>query len=162
MPRARIAIHVDERPGVPVPVELVRDGVREVLATEPARPGAPADAPPGEVSVAFVDDEAIRTLNRRFLDRDRPTDVLAFGLHGEGEPPVGDVYVGLEQARRQADEREIALDEELLRLAIHGTLHVLGHDHPEGPERADSEMFRRQESLVRRVVARRPGPERPT
>lgn len=160
MPYARIAIHVDEEAGVAVPVELVRAGVREVLATEEAAGEVGGEAPYGELSVTFLDDEGVRELHRRYLDRDRPTDVLSFALHDEGEPVVGDVYVGVEQARRQADEGGVPLDEELLRLAIHGTLHVLGHDHPEGPERTESVMFRRQEALVRRVLAKHGGRER--
>lgn len=160
MPRAGIAIHVDESAGVAVPVELVRAGVREALATGEAAPGD--DGPAGELSVTFLDDEGVRELHCRYLDRDRPTDVLSFALHDEGEPVVGDVYVGLEQARRQADEGGVPLDEELLRLAVHGTLHVLGHDHPEGPERTESDMFRRQEALVRRVLAEHGGRERPS
>lgn len=155
----RIAVHVDERPGVSVPVELVRSGVRAAFAAEgpAAHRGGHGDdraaAAGAAISLAFLDDAGIRELHRRYLDRDRPTDVLAFGLHDEGEPVVGDVYVGLEQARRQADEGGVPLEEELLRLAIHGTLHVLGHEHPAGPERVESEMFRRQEALVRRVLA---------
>jgi probable rRNA maturation factor len=65
---------------------------------------------------------------------------------------LGDIYVGYDQATRQAEEAGVPLPEELARLAIHGTLHVLGHDHPEGPERLESAMFRLQEQLVRRVM----------
>lgn len=109
----------------------------------------------GEVSLALLDDEAIRELNARHLDHDRPTDVLAFALWEEGEPVVGDVYVGFEQARRQAAEAGVDLDEELVRLAVHGTLHVLGWDHPEEAEaRDDSPMYRRQEALVARLRER--------
>jgi probable rRNA maturation factor len=108
----------------------------------------------GEVSITFLDDDGIRELNRRYLGRDRVTDVIAFPLSGEGSAGiVGDVYVGLSQARRQADALGVPLDEELVRLAIHGTLHVLGHDHPEGEDRESSELFRLQEELVRRVTA---------
>ena len=106
----------------------------------------------GEVSLALLDDGGIRELNARHLGHDRPTDVLAFALWGEGEPVVGDVYVGVEQARRQAAEAGVDPDEELVRLAVHGTLHVLGWDHPEAAEaRADSPMYRRQEALVARL-----------
>jgi probable rRNA maturation factor len=102
-----------------------------------------------EVSVALLDDEGIRALNRTYLDHDRPTDVLAFSLGDE--ETLGDVYVGFEQARIQAAEHAVPLDEELVRLAIHGTLHVVGHDHPDGPERVRSPMFALQERLVREV-----------
>jgi probable rRNA maturation factor len=112
------------------------------------QPDAPSTA---EISVALMDDPSIAALNERFLGRQGPTDVLAFSL-GDAVDVVGDVYVGFEQASRQAAELGISLAEELVRLAIHGTLHVLGHDHPEDEERDASAMFALQEHLVRRAM----------
>ena len=106
----------------------------------------------GEISLALLDDQAIRELNRTYLGLDRPTDVIAFALHEEGESLLGDIYVGHEQAVRQAGEMAIPLIEELVRLAIHGTLHVLGHGHPETDARFESEMFRLQERLLRELL----------
>lgn len=100
-----------------------------------------------EISLALLGDDDIRELNQRFLGHDRPTDVIAFTL-GEDAERVGDVYVGVDQARRQAAELGVPVDQELVRLAVHGTLHVLGHDHPEGEERYDSPMFVLQERIV--------------
>lgn len=105
-----------------------------------------------EISVTLLDDNAIRELNREYLDHDYPTDVLAFALHDEGEPFLGDVYLGLEHARRQARELELSLAEEMARLAIHGTLHVLGYDHPVGNDRESSELFRKQETILRSLL----------
>ena len=103
-----------------------------------------------EISLTLLDDDGITELNRQYLSKDRPTDVIAFTLGG-GDTVLGDIYVGLDQARRQADDLGLSLDEELVRLAVHGTLHVLGHDHPEGPERTESPMFALQEELVRQL-----------
>lgn len=106
-----------------------------------------------EISVALLGDAAIRALNREHLRHDRATDVISFALHGEGEPPLGDVYIGVDQARRQAAEAGVAEGEELVRLAVHGTLHVLGWDHPEDADaRLGSRMWRRQEHLVAEVM----------
>jgi probable rRNA maturation factor len=105
----------------------------------------------GEVSVTLLSDVGIQRINRTYLDRDRPTDVIAFSL-GDDDALLGDVYIGAEQALRQADELGIEPSEELVRLTVHGLLHVLGHDHPEGPERIDSPMFLRQEVLVREIL----------
>lgn len=104
-----------------------------------------------EVSLALMDDAGITALNRDYLGKDRPTDVIAFSL-GTDEAPLGDVYVGFEQASRQAVDHGVPLREELVRLAVHGTLHVLGHDHPDGDERLMSPMFVAQERLVRTVL----------
>lgn len=105
-----------------------------------------------EVSLALLADPEMQELNRRYLDKEHPTDVLAFSL-GDGDEVIGDVYVGVDQAARQAADLGLALEEELVRLAVHGTLHVLGHDHPEGPEREQCPMFRLQEQLVERLRA---------
>lgn len=125
------------------PFELIEEAVRRTLVAE----GKSA----AEVSVALLGDEKIRGLNRVYLGKDEPTDVLAFSLSDESET-VGDVYVGFEQAERQARELGIPLSEELARLAIHGTLHVLGHEHPEGTDRDASPMFRLQERLLEELL----------
>ena len=98
-------------------------------------------------------------MNRGYLGRDRPTDVISFTLHGPDEPLLGDVYIGFDQAVRQAASEEVGVREELARLAIHGTLHVLGYDHPADETRVASAMFRRQEELVGELFARGGGPE---
>ncbi len=108
--------------------------------------------PSAEISVTLLDDDVIRALNHEYLDRDHVTDVLSFSLHDEGDPVLADVYIGYEQAIRQASELGVDANEELVRLAIHGTLHALGYDHPE-TDRARSPLFLKQESLVARVLA---------
>lgn len=105
----------------------------------------------GEISLTLVDDAEIARLNREYLGRDSATDVIAFSL-GEDDAPLGDIYVCVDQAKRQAKQHGVSLDEELVRLAVHGTLHVLGHDHPEGSDRLASPMFQVQERLVKEVL----------
>lgn len=116
-------------------------------------PGGPAD----EVSVTCLPAEEIREMNRSHLSRDRPTDVIAFEL-GRRPALLGDVYVCPEVARDEAGERGISPSEEVLRLVIHGVLHVLGWEHPEGASREESEMFRVQEELLRQVLSGQEGP----
>ena len=101
----------------------------------------------GELSITLLDDAGMAALNQEWKGRAGPTDVLAFPLHGEGEALVGDVYVGVERAVAQADELDEPAPRELARLAIHGTLHVLGWDHPEDG-REESEMWRHQERIL--------------
>lgn len=104
-----------------------------------------------ELSIAFLPPESMRALNRDYHGVDDLTDVLAFGL-GE-DPLVGDIYISPEAA--EASARELGLDprEEVLRLLIHGVLHLLGHDHPEGEARYASPMFELQEQLLARLLA---------
>ncbi len=123
---------------------LVRRAARAVLDAEAA-----AEL---ELSLTLLDDDAIRTLNRDWLGRDRPTDVIAFALGAGDAEPLGDVYIGVERAVEQAREAGVPVREELVRLVVHGTLHVLGYDHDEGAERMAGEMWRRQEALVERIV----------
>jgi probable rRNA maturation factor len=138
--RAPLVVQVAQEEDWRLPKALLEAGVRAVMARE--------EVGEGEVSLTFLGDPSMRSLNLEYLREDRPTDVIAFALHEPGDPPLGDVYVGFEQARRQAEELGIDLDEELLRLAIHGTLHVLGFEHPEEGDRSGCEMYRRQEEIL--------------
>ena len=106
----------------------------------------------GEISLTLLDDDSIRELNRTYLGKDAPTDVISFALHEGDEAVLGDVYVGYEQAAIQAVEVGISVEEELARLSIHGTLHVLGYDHPDSEARFSSEMFVLQERLVQKLL----------
>ena len=140
--------------GVRLPLDLgrVEELVRHVLAAEEVRVA--------EISIAFLGDEEIATLNEGYLAHAGATDVISFALHGEGERPLGDIYVGAEQAARQAAELGVSVQEELLRLAVHGTLHVLGYDHPAEEDRVDSPMYRRQEELLASFLDRLRASER--
>lgn len=142
---AELTVHVNAPGRGEVPRALVERAVQTVLREEEVRVA--------EISVTFLDDEGIREMNARYLERDRVTDVIAFALHEQGEAPLGDVYVGAEQGARQATDAGVGLEEELVRLAVHGVLHVLGYDHPEDAgAREASDHFRRQEEIVRRVT----------
>jgi len=109
----------------------------------------------GEISVTLLGDHEIQELNLSYLSVDSPTDVIAFSLYGPEEAVVGDIYIGYQRAMIEAVEREIPIEVELVRLVIHGTLHVLGHDHPDTNERHRSDMFLLQESLVKELINRR-------
>lgn len=99
------------------------------------------------VSVTFLSGPAMRGLNRRTFGRDRATDVIAFPLAHPGRV-VGDIYICPSVARRGAEAAGIAPREELLRLVVHGTLHVLGYEHPADDGRETSAMWRCQERYV--------------
>jgi probable rRNA maturation factor len=108
------------------------------------------------ISVAFVSRRAMAGLNRKHLGHAGPTDVISFGLTRVDRkvPVIGDIYISPDVARAQAREHGVGIREELARLAVHGTLHVLGHEHPEGGERTESSMWRRQEALLAKALRR--------
>ena len=140
-----VEVSVGEGIAPPVEPERVEAAVRHVLREE--------GVDEAEVSVALMNDAAIAAMNEEYLDHEGPTDVITFAMHEGDEPPLGDIYVGVEQAVRQAAEFGATPAEEVLRLAVHGALHVLGYEHPEGAERVGSEMFIRQEELLRSFLA---------
>jgi len=104
------------------------------------------------ISIALVGNATIRRLNGRYLARPRLTDVIAFSLPGDAGVVAGDVYVAPRVAEAAAAQLGIAVREEVLRLVVHGVLHVLGYDHPAGPGRMRSAMWRRQEALLLRAL----------
>jgi probable rRNA maturation factor len=118
------------------------------------------------VELTLLDAAAMRRLNRRVTGRPALTDVLAFTLPQPDGTLLGDVYICPAAATRWVENghrapggvgragRADRVGEELVRLAVHGTLHVLGYDHPEGPGRTRSAMWRRQERYVRRLHGR--------
>ena len=104
------------------------------------------------ISVTFVGRDTMRRLNAEHKQHDYPTDVLTFSLTDPSGRVAGDVYICPWVARREARTRAIPLREELIRLIVHGTLHALGRDHPEGSARTRSAMWRRQERYVETLV----------
>lgn len=113
-------------PGRRVPAGPVLRAAAGLLAAE----GVPRRQ---AVNVIFLDDGAIRRLNRRFRRKDRPTDVLTFPFH---DPDfLGEVYVSLDRARCQAREYGKTFSQELWLLVSHGLLHLCGYDDDAPAER---------------------------
>lgn len=83
-----------------------------------------------ELSLCIIDDDGIRALNKRYRNKDKPTDVLSFCM--DDEVMLGDVVISIERARAHAEEAGCGLDEEMARLVIHGVLHLVGFDHVKG------------------------------
>lgn len=124
----------------PLPAERVRQVVAAVLRGERRR---------AELSVTFLGRDAMRRLNASALGRHHPTDVIAFALPSPAGKLMGDIYICPWVAARSARRHRVPLRQELVRLVVHGTLHVLGWDHPdEADARVASPMWARQESYV--------------
>jgi probable rRNA maturation factor len=96
-----------------------------------------------EISLAFVDNETIHRLNKRYLDHDEPTDVLSFPLsEPNARKLAGELVIGAEVAQAQATERGHDVQAELALYVIHGLLHLCGHDdHSE----KDAQLMRERE-----------------
>ncbi len=100
----------------------------------------------------IVDDEEIRTINRDYLDRDRPTNVISFAMQegeGAGLNPelLGDVVISADTAARHAEEAGVSFESELYFLLLHGILHLLGYDHERGTAEQARAMEAREQEL---------------
>jgi probable rRNA maturation factor len=125
--------------GVRVPVSLAR---ARAASERVLRAERVTDA---LVSIAFVSDRQMASLNWQHLQHRGATDVISFGFapSAVGCGVVGDIYIAPGVARRNAMAHDERIRDELLRLVVHGTLHVLGYEHPEGADRSTSPMWKR-------------------
>jgi probable rRNA maturation factor len=111
-----------------------------------------------EVIISLVDDVYIRKLNKRFLGRDKATDVMAFPMEEDAELGrrksfiLGDVVISIERAREQAEQFKQTLHEEIALLIVHGVLHLLGYDDL---NQADSHVMRGREKEVLGKIRRK-------
>jgi rRNA maturation RNase YbeY len=96
---------------------------------------------PSEISVLLTTDERMRDLNRQYRGQDEATDVLTFPGPEMPGAPLGDIAISVPFAERQAGERGIPLGRELVFLALHGGLHLLGYEDETDTGRDD--MVRR-------------------
>ncbi len=101
-------------------------------------------------SIIFVDDTKILELNRTYRNIDRVTDVISFALCDDAEnallDELGDIFIDLEQASRQAEEYGHSMEREVAFLAVHGYLHLCGYDHMTKDE--EEIMFKKQEEIL--------------
>jgi len=115
------------------------------------------DCANAEISITFVNDAAIRILNREYLKRDKPTNVLSFSLQ-EGEYGginaglLGDIIISAETALRDALRGGLTFEEEIIFLLIHGFLHLTGYNH-ENTSRANASRMRQKEKELFRLLA---------
>ncbi len=90
-----------------------------------------------DITLVFVGTRAIQTLNRKFMKKDKATDVLSFPIGRKGPDGtlyLGDIAIAVPVAYRQSREKGHSLERELKLLAIHGFLHLAGYDHGSGIE----------------------------
>ena len=112
-----------------------------------------------EVDITIVTDDEIHALNRDYRNVDRATDVLSFALDEDGGEPelvggpevhlLGDISISAETAARQAEEFGHGLEREIVYLAVHGLLHLLGYDHMQEEDKAI--MRAKEEEALREI-----------
>jgi probable rRNA maturation factor len=79
-----------------------------------------------EINIVYLDDKNIKPINKQYLNHNRPTDVISFTI--ETSPLTGEIYMGVETAKKQSMDYKVSFTNEILRLAVHGCLHILGYD----------------------------------
>lgn len=129
-------------------VETLRTAVRAALMHE-------AVSPPTGLSLVLTDDAQLQQLNRQFRHINAPTDVLSFPTGSttvsvpQAVPYLGDIIISVPYARRQAEAEGHSLLAELQLLAVHGVLHLLGHDHMDSDAKA--KMWAAQTAVLQQL-----------
>ncbi|MCB2228663.1 MAG: rRNA maturation RNase YbeY [Desulfarculaceae bacterium] len=145
-----MAVLIDIDEGLPIDEAALSARVERVLSALELKPTA-------ELSLVICGDEEIAAINEQWLGRVGPTNVISFA-QGEGEGAeltpelLGDVVVSAPYAAREAAENGLDPDEHLIRLIIHGILHLLGHEHEQGGEPARLMEEKTEELLTASAV----------
>lgn len=115
-----------------------------------------------DLSVSFIDDETIKTMNRDYRNIDKATDVISFAMldsldevsHDDSDLDLGDIFISVQTASEQAKSLNQSVNREILFLFIHGLLHLLGYDHQNLEE--ETVMFNLQEEIIDEITKKNP------
>jgi probable rRNA maturation factor len=118
----------------------IKRAVREVLSRE----GKDA-----RLSIAFVDNNEIKKLNKRYFDSDEVTDVISFPLNNNKNFLSGEIIVSVETAVKTAGERSISIEGEIILYIVHGILHLLGYNDE---NERDAGIMHEEESKILKVL----------
>ncbi len=110
-----------------------------------------------ELSVLIVDDPQIATLNKKYLHRSGPTNVIAFPMHSDvfrniNPGLLGDVVISIETAAKEGERIGIGMEERIIQLLVHGILHLIGYDHE--ISEAQAEKMAQKENEILRMIKR--------
>jgi probable rRNA maturation factor len=131
---------------VPVSAARLREACTVVLSSQKVKHAM--------VSITLLTPRRMAALNKKHLNHAGATDVITFGFRDPDGAVIGDVYICPAVAAVNAKHFGVSVREELLRLTVHATLHVLGYEHPEGDARMKSPMWKLQERLIAKVGAK--------
>lgn len=126
-----------------IEVEVEHDAWSQALPDVEARVRRAGEATlgrvEGEVVLLLSDDEAVRDLNGRFRNKDKPTNVLSFPAAESAAPHLGDVVLAYGVCAAEAQAQGKSLSDHLTHLVVHGVLHLLGRDHEDDAEAEEME-----------------------
>ena len=146
-------IHIDNQQDF-LESALLERAARFTLETSTAlSSGLKPDSANADITIVLTDDAQLHELNREYLGVDAPTDVLSFPA-SETDPETGTAYLGdilisIPRAMQQAQAAGHPVEAEVQLLVVHGTLHLLGHDHAEAEEKAS--MWKAQAEVLERL-----------
>ena len=151
-----IYIQVDEMFEAVISEKLLEQAAEETLRHAGRTQAAPQES---DLTIVLTDDAALQNLNLEFMGIDAPTDVLSFPADlidpDSGKPYLGDVLISVPRAQAQAPENQQSVQDEILLLAVHGVLHLLGYDHAEPEEK--EQMWARQNLVLGLLRSAGPG-----
>jgi len=130
-----------------MPLKKIRRTVEVILGA--------LDCPDGEISILIVDDPQIEKLNRKYLNRTGPTNVIAFSMR-EGEfshlnpQLLGDVVISTDTAAKEAQNSAMSMEQRFSELLVHGILHLFGYDH-ENSEQNARKMEKKSQELLKLI-----------
>lgn len=107
---------------------------------------------PGDLCFVFTNDKTILELNRRFLKHDYFTDVISFS-GSDNNVISGEIYISIDTVKRNSEIYKVGISEEVLRVMIHGVLHLCGYR--DDNEEIKKDMIWKQEELIERYIGRK-------
>lgn len=122
--------------------KVLNEESKKVISNRLSVIGKNAHYPSPFISITFIDNKKIKSLNKKYLGKNRPTDVIAFNLSDSEDELIGDIYISTEQAIISAKEYNVSVNQEIDRLVIHGVLHILGY---KDKSKKDSKIMREKE-----------------
>ena len=113
------------------------------------------ECPDAELSILIVDDPQIAVLNKKYLHRTGPTNVIAFPMHTDVFPNIspqllGDVVISVETAAKEGKSIGIGMEERFIQLLIHGILHLIGYDHEQSEKQAE-DMEQKENEILKLI-----------
>jgi len=148
MEREKMVVLTDNSQNeIEISIEKIREKAKAVLSA--------LDSPEGELSILIVDDSQIGSLNKKYLNREGTTNVIAFpmqeGQFSDVNPQLlGDIVISVETACREGELSGISMEERLTQLLVHGILHLFGYDH-EKTEQEARRMEAKSEELLKLI-----------